>query len=173
MLPKFADRLHNIHGLWDQMRLVCPEHVALHDPIHDGGVKLTYAEAAKRITLLAGGLQTLGVAKGDKIGLFAENSYRWCLIDGAVLKAGAANVVRGSQAGISKCLPNSTATRTASSLCLANFTHPGPGGRARLHPHEQRQQRLHRRQRSASQRARARERAIALAAELHFSCHKR
>ena len=92
----FEDRMHNIHGLWEQMRRVCPDHVALNDPMHDGGVKLTYSEAAERITHLAGGLQALGVAKGDKIGLFAENSYRWALIDGAVLKAGAVDVVRGA-----------------------------------------------------------------------------
>lgn len=92
----FQDRLHNIHGLWDQMRRVCPNHVALKDPIHDGGVQLTYEEAAARISHLASGLQTLGLEKGDKIGLFAENSYRWCLIDGAVLKTGAVDVVRGA-----------------------------------------------------------------------------
>ena len=41
-----------------------------------GGVKMTYKEAADRISLLASGLQALGLAKGDKIGLFSENSYR-------------------------------------------------------------------------------------------------
>ena len=51
-------------------------HIALNDPIHDGGVKLTYSEAASRISKLAGGLQALRLTKGDKIGLFAENSYR-------------------------------------------------------------------------------------------------
>ena len=73
-----------------------------YDPIHDGGVKMTYRDAAARITLLAGGLQALGVCKGDKIGLFAENSYRWALIDGAVLKAGAVDVVRGALGPVSE-----------------------------------------------------------------------
>ena len=98
----FQDRIDSIHGLWDQMCLVCPDHVALNDPIHDGGVKMTYRDAAARITLLAGGLQALGVCKGDKIGLFAENSYRWALIDGAVLKAGAVDVVRGALGPVSE-----------------------------------------------------------------------
>jgi len=92
----FEDRLHNIHDLWEQISLVVPDHIALNDPAHDGGVKLTYSEAAHRITILAGGLQALGLSKDDKIGLFSENSYRWALIDGAALKAGAVDVVRGA-----------------------------------------------------------------------------
>eukprot|EP00277_Geminigera_cryophila_P001817 CAMPEP_0179424750 /NCGR_PEP_ID=MMETSP0799-20121207/11774_1 /TAXON_ID=46947 /ORGANISM="Geminigera cryophila, Strain CCMP2564" /LENGTH=732 /DNA_ID=CAMNT_0021199261 /DNA_START=224 /DNA_END=2422 /DNA_ORIENTATION=- len=88
----FEDRL----GLWEQISLVVPDHIALHDPAHDGGVKLTYSEAAHRITVLAGGLQALGLSKDDKIGLFSENSYRWALLDGAALKAGAIDVVRGA-----------------------------------------------------------------------------
>jgi long-subunit acyl-CoA synthetase (AMP-forming) len=45
--------------------------------------------------MLAGEMQALGLRKGDKIAVFSENSHKWLLLDGATLKCGAANVVRG------------------------------------------------------------------------------
>lgn len=92
--------LENIHGLWDVMSQVCPDHIALADHLHEGRTprELSFAEAARRIEVLAGGLQQVGVRKGDKVAMFAENSYRWALLDAAVLKCGAANVVRGAGA---------------------------------------------------------------------------
>ncbi len=50
---------------------------------------------ARRLDFLAGELQALGLRKGDKIAVFSENSHKWLLLDGATLKCGAANVVRG------------------------------------------------------------------------------
>eukprot|EP00288_Rhodomonas_lens_P016207 CAMPEP_0177698342 /NCGR_PEP_ID=MMETSP0484_2-20121128/4991_1 /TAXON_ID=354590 /ORGANISM="Rhodomonas lens, Strain RHODO" /LENGTH=161 /DNA_ID=CAMNT_0019209431 /DNA_START=208 /DNA_END=690 /DNA_ORIENTATION=+ len=51
--------LENIHGLWDVMSQVCPDHIALADHLHEGRTprELSFAEAARRIEVLAGGLQ--------------------------------------------------------------------------------------------------------------------
>ena len=52
-------------------------------------------QVAKRLEWLAAELQALGLRKGDKLAVFSENSHKWLLLDGATLKCGAANVVRG------------------------------------------------------------------------------
>ena len=43
------------------------EHLALVGP--DGGQRLSYAEAAERIDLLAGRLATAGIRRGDRVAL--------------------------------------------------------------------------------------------------------
>lgn len=55
-------------------------------------------QVSQKIRNLAGQLQELGLKKGDKLSVFSENSYKWLLLDGATLKCGAANVVRGAGA---------------------------------------------------------------------------
>lgn len=52
----------------------------------------TYREAASLVKDLAGGLQTLGVKKGDRIALISENRPEWALTDLAILHSGAVNV---------------------------------------------------------------------------------
>lgn len=61
-------------------------------------IKLTYREFYEKIKLLSGGLQYLGLNKGEHICLFSENSAKWLLSDQAVLFAGGVNAVRGSAA---------------------------------------------------------------------------
>ncbi len=64
------------------------------------GLELTYGELKESIGLFASGLQSLGVQKGDFIGLFSENNGRWATIDQAIIKCGAIDVLRGSNAPI-------------------------------------------------------------------------
>lgn len=71
---------------------------ALVDPHHEGAVTLTYKEAYATMQDLAAGLADLGLRKGDKVGLFSENSHRWAISDGAILMAGGVDVVRGASA---------------------------------------------------------------------------
>uniref|UniRef100_A0A0C3TI21 AMP-dependent synthetase/ligase domain-containing protein n=1 Tax=Guillardia theta (strain CCMP2712) TaxID=905079 RepID=A0A0C3TI21_GUITC len=86
--------------MWEQMTRLFPDHVALSDPLHGFGDDMTYSQASAAITRMAGFLQELGVQKGDKIALFSENSYRWSLVDSAILQAGAVDVVRGATAPV-------------------------------------------------------------------------
>src|SRR5207247_494811 len=45
---------------------------------------------------LAAGLERHGVARGDRVGVWADNSRRWILCDLAVQAAGAVTVPRGT-----------------------------------------------------------------------------
>lgn len=76
--------------------------LALYDPHAKPEVKLTYGELYGQICQLAAGLQALGVAPGDRIALFADNSPRWMVVDQGVMMAGAVDVVRSAQADLSE-----------------------------------------------------------------------
>ncbi|MFN8452224.1 MAG: AMP-binding protein [Anaerolineae bacterium] len=73
------------------------------------GVQTTYGELAQRTEQIAATLHALGVSKGDRVGLVAENSVFWVACYLAILKLGAvatpsaAFVLRADQrrAGIS------------------------------------------------------------------------
>lgn len=49
----------------------------------------SYADVATRILRLAAGLKALGIAKGDRVGLIAENRPDWLIADLAIMAAGA------------------------------------------------------------------------------------
>lgn len=72
--------------------------IALHDPHQSPEVKTTYAQLYQAIQTCAAALQSLGVQKGDRIGLIADNSIRWLIADQGILLAGGVNVVRGATA---------------------------------------------------------------------------
>ena len=55
-----------------------------------------YGELAQAVRETALGFSTLGVASGDRVGLFADNSINWIISDLAVLALGAADVPRGT-----------------------------------------------------------------------------
>lgn len=63
---------------------------------------LTYTQLKEEIKLFASGLQALGVKKGDKVALFAESNGSWLVNSTAILKCGAAEAIRGSNAPISE-----------------------------------------------------------------------
>lgn len=73
---------------------------ALHDPHAKPEVKITYGDLCQQFQQFATGLQTLGVQKGDRVALFADNSPRWLIADQGMMMAGVVNVVRGSQADV-------------------------------------------------------------------------
>lgn len=80
----------------------CMEKYSNYQAITDryNNVFLTYGELREEMNLFATGLQTLGVKKGDKIGLFAESNGLWMVNSVAILKCGAIDVIRGSNAPI-------------------------------------------------------------------------
>jgi long-subunit acyl-CoA synthetase (AMP-forming) len=64
-----------------------PDQVALRTA--DGGVSLTYAEAADRVRRLAAGLTGLGVERGDTVGLMLTNRPEFNVADAAAMHLGA------------------------------------------------------------------------------------
>ncbi len=52
----------------------------------------SWAEAAREVRLLARGLGALGVARGDRVALVAENRPEWLIADFAIMAAGAITV---------------------------------------------------------------------------------
>lgn len=80
----------------------CMEKFSEYHAITDkyNNVFMTYGELRKTMNLFATGLQSLGVKKGDKVGLFAESNGMWMATSMAILKCGAVDVIRGSNAPI-------------------------------------------------------------------------
>ena len=56
----------------------------------------TYAELYEEVLSLALGFQSIGVSRGDHVGLISENRGEWLVCDLAVLSVGAADVPRGN-----------------------------------------------------------------------------
>jgi fatty-acyl-CoA synthase len=52
------------------------------------GVRYTYAEFGEAVDRLAGGLLAAGLAKGDRVGVWAPNRAEWTLVQYATAKAG-------------------------------------------------------------------------------------
>ncbi|WP_117213475.1 FadD3 family acyl-CoA ligase [Allorhizocola rhizosphaerae] len=53
------------------------EHEAIADP---DGPRLTYAQLHDSVRRVAGGLRALGFAKGDRLALWAPNTYQWVIV---------------------------------------------------------------------------------------------
>jgi long-chain acyl-CoA synthetase len=91
--------LQSLSELWPQLaRTFGDEVVALHDPHSVPERRLTYKQLAETISHFASGLQALGIAPGDRIALFSDNSPLWFIADQGIMAAGAVNAVRSSQA---------------------------------------------------------------------------
>jgi long-chain acyl-CoA synthetase len=78
--------------------------VALHAPHLSPEVRLTYGQLRDLIQTWGAALQQLGVVKGDRVGLIADNSPRWLIADQGIMAAGAVGVVRGAQAATEELL---------------------------------------------------------------------
>lgn len=57
---------------------------------------ITFGRLADDVDTLAAALLDLGLRRGDRVGLVAENRYEWLLIDMALASVGAVDVPRGS-----------------------------------------------------------------------------
>jgi long-chain acyl-CoA synthetase len=56
---------------------------------------ITYRQFYEEVCFAAAGLMELGVKRGDRVGLIADNRQEWMVTDFAILSAGAADVPRG------------------------------------------------------------------------------
>jgi len=86
--------------IWDSLSNLIGDQVAIIDNIHGKLVELTFKQVKETQTVLAGGLQRLGVSVGDCLALFSENSHRWLMLEQAIMRAGACNAVRGASAPV-------------------------------------------------------------------------
>ncbi len=104
MENKFFDEKVSYNGMNSLSEVLesCMERFSEYHAITDkyNNVFMTYGELRKTMNLFATGLQALGVKKGDKVGLFAESNGMWMATSMAILKCGAVDVLRGSNAPI-------------------------------------------------------------------------
>ena len=84
--PWLADRHGSIAAV-DAPHAAHPEH-------------FNFGELAERIATAAAAFRVHGVQEGDVVALFAENSPRWLVADQGLMRAGAADAVRGASAPV-------------------------------------------------------------------------
>ena len=76
-----------IGACFDRIARAFPERDAL--IVRHQNIRWTYRQYNIEIDLLAAGLLSLGVGKGDRVGIWAPNCYEWCLTQFATAKIGA------------------------------------------------------------------------------------
>ena len=90
--------LQGLEQLWRILAARHGEAIALEAPHAKPPETLSYAELHQRIEQAAAGFAALGVQAGDVVAVFAENGPRWLVADQGVMRAGAADAVRGGAA---------------------------------------------------------------------------
>lgn len=100
LISRLADYrgISSLSEIWPLAAQHFGETIALCDTHAKPEVRITYRELNQQIQQFAIGLQVLGVAEGDRVSLFADNSPRWLIADQGIMTAGATNAVRSSQA---------------------------------------------------------------------------
>ena len=93
-------RLEGLEGLWPELERLHGEAVALEAPHGRHPETFRYRELRQAIDRAAAAFADLGVAGGDVVALFAENGPRWLVADQGLMRAGAADAVRGSGAPV-------------------------------------------------------------------------
>ena len=81
MIDKIYEKTVSYNGMNSLSEVIesCMERFSDYQAVTDkyNNVFMTYGELRKTMNLFATGLQALGVKKGDKVGLFAENNCMW------------------------------------------------------------------------------------------------
>ncbi|MEB3303396.1 MAG: AMP-binding protein [Cyanobacteriota bacterium] len=90
--------VEGLDQLWPVVARRHGDAVALEDSHATPPILLSYRELGEAIERAAAAVAALGVQPGDVVALFAENSPRWMVIDQGLMRAGAADAVRGSGA---------------------------------------------------------------------------
>jgi long-chain acyl-CoA synthetase len=90
--------VQGLEQLWPVLARRHGDAVALEDSHATPPILLSYRELGEAIERAAGAFAALGVRQGDVVALFAENSPRWMVTDQGLMRAGAADAVRGSAA---------------------------------------------------------------------------
>ena len=82
---------------WPITTVLCPRWMLPMQPIPE---RFSFGELAQRIAAAAVAFRRAGVQNGDVVALFAENSPRWLVADQGLMRAGAADAVRGASAPV-------------------------------------------------------------------------
>ena len=94
--------LSGLEQLWPELAQRYGEAIALEAPHAKPPQTLSFRDLHRQIGAAALGFAQLGVKPGDVVALFAENGPRWLLADQGLMRAGAADAVRGSSAPTSE-----------------------------------------------------------------------
>ncbi|MCP9891246.1 AMP-binding protein [Cyanobium sp. Aljojuca 7D2] len=92
--------LTGLEQLWPVLAERHGEALALEAPHAATPEQLSYRQLHQRIEQAAAAFAGLGVGAGEVVALFAENSPRWLQADQGLMRAGAADAVRGSAAPV-------------------------------------------------------------------------
>ncbi|HYP04415.1 MAG TPA: AMP-binding protein [Cyanobium sp.] len=90
--------LAGLEELWPELDRLHGEAVALEAPHARPPESLSFRALRRRIERAAAAFASLGVGNGDVVALFAENGPRWLVADQGLMRAGAADAVRGAAA---------------------------------------------------------------------------
>ncbi|MGK7876973.1 MAG: long-chain fatty acid--CoA ligase [Xenococcaceae cyanobacterium] len=90
--------IESLPEIWPLIAQQFGDTIAVNDPHAKPEVILTYTQLYQQIQQFAAGIQASGVKPESKTALFADNSPRWIIADQGIITAGAADVVRSSQA---------------------------------------------------------------------------
>ncbi len=102
-LPPDYTAIQSMPEVWSLAQSQFGKTLALCDPHAKPVVEFTFSELFQQIQQFAAGVQSLGLpAIADhvppRVALFANDSPRWMIADQGLMRAGAADVVRGSDA---------------------------------------------------------------------------
>ncbi|MEB3158007.1 MAG: AMP-binding protein [Synechococcus sp.] len=95
-----VDGLARVDQIWPWLAAQHPEVMAVDAPHAAHPECLSYQQLEGRISAAAAGLRSLGLGSGDVVGLFAENSPRWLVLDQGLMRAGITSAVRGAAAPV-------------------------------------------------------------------------
>ncbi len=97
-------QLSGLEQLWGVLERLYGDAPALDAPHGRHPEQLTYRQLNGSIERAAAAFAALGLLPGDRVALFAENGPRWLVSDQGLMRAGAADAVRGSAAPIDELL---------------------------------------------------------------------
>ncbi|MGB5136046.1 MAG: AMP-binding protein [Prochlorococcaceae cyanobacterium] len=92
--------LSGLEQLWPELVRLHGDAPALEAPHAHHPEQFSYRQLQHRIEQAAAAFASLGVRAGDVVALFAENGPRWLITDQGLMRAGAADAVRGSAAPV-------------------------------------------------------------------------
>lgn len=95
---KEISQFNSVFEIFELTALKYPDYPAITDAYTK--VNLTYSQVIQNIKNLSSGLQSLGLKKNEHVSLFSESNGKWLIADQAILRCGAIDAVRGSNAPV-------------------------------------------------------------------------